>query len=522
MLNPENEDVVVCHDIVVVGGGFSGAATALLLKRRCPERRVIVIERSVHFDRKVGESTTEISSCFMVRMLGIGTYLANEHLPKQGLRFWFDRTGEESFDTCGEIGPKFQVRLPAFQIDREKIDSHLLTLAEEAGCEVWRPAKLVDFSYGSAGVSLTVERDGTKETLSAAWLVDASGRAAVSARKSGNFELATEHPTSALWARFTGVTDIDGDAMRNAHPACVQASGALRGLATNHLAGRGWWCWIIPLRGGDTSVGLVYDQRLFDPERLSGANLGEKLVNHLLTHPVGRLLFKNAKPMPGDVKAYSNLAFRSKRIAAPGCIQVGDASGFMDPLYSSGLDYAAFGISHTVNLIRNHPTPATATTDLEKMNDGFRVSFEMWLEAIYKDKYHYIGDADLMSAAMLMDVGCFFIGPVRSLYIDHEAGFLDFPYSGVIGGAVGKFMKLYNRRLAAIAQRRHALGHYGLHNLNRRELYPGFGPGASALPLLFRGIRKWIRAEWDTFWMRPARHPEPAAEIPVSRPTTVS
>ena len=59
------------YDVVIIGGAFSGAATALVLKRKRPEARVLIIEKTAEFDRKVGESTTEVSSCYMTRILGL-------------------------------------------------------------------------------------------------------------------------------------------------------------------------------------------------------------------------------------------------------------------------------------------------------------------------------------------------------------------------------------------------------------------------------------------------------------------
>ena len=50
------------YDVVIIGGAFSGAATALMLKRKRPGARVLIIEKTTAFDRKVGESTTEVSS----------------------------------------------------------------------------------------------------------------------------------------------------------------------------------------------------------------------------------------------------------------------------------------------------------------------------------------------------------------------------------------------------------------------------------------------------------------------------
>ena len=77
------------YDVAIVGGAFSGAGTALLLKRRRPETRILIVEKTTEFDRKVGESTTEVSSCFMTRVLGLTQHLGHEQLTKQGLRFWF-------------------------------------------------------------------------------------------------------------------------------------------------------------------------------------------------------------------------------------------------------------------------------------------------------------------------------------------------------------------------------------------------------------------------------------------------
>src|SRR5262249_45039540 len=55
-------------DVAILGGAFSGAATALLIKRRQPNARILIVEKATEFDRKVGESTTEVSSCFLTRI----------------------------------------------------------------------------------------------------------------------------------------------------------------------------------------------------------------------------------------------------------------------------------------------------------------------------------------------------------------------------------------------------------------------------------------------------------------------
>jgi len=77
------------YDVVIIGGAFSGAATALMLKRKRPDARVLIIEKTAEFDRKVGESTTEVSSCYMTKTLGLTPYLGPHPLAKQGLRLRF-------------------------------------------------------------------------------------------------------------------------------------------------------------------------------------------------------------------------------------------------------------------------------------------------------------------------------------------------------------------------------------------------------------------------------------------------
>ena len=113
-----------------------------------------------------------------------------------------------------------------------------------------------------------------------------------------------------------------------------------RGWATNHLMGYGWWCWIIPLKGGDVSIGLVYDSRLFQPP--AGGTIAERLRTHFLEHPVGRELLGEARAVEGDQRAYSMLPYVSREVAGDGWVLAGDAAGFIDPLYSPGLDFCAF------------------------------------------------------------------------------------------------------------------------------------------------------------------------------------
>ncbi|MDD5200277.1 MAG: NAD(P)/FAD-dependent oxidoreductase [Terrimicrobiaceae bacterium] len=501
-------------DVAILGGAFSGASLAILLRREVPKLRVLVVERSEKFDRKVGEATTEISGDFLSKRLGQMTYLAHHQLSKQGLRMWFAQDETTPFEECAEIGANYQVRMPAFQLDREALDTHLLETAVRAGAELWRPAKVVDMD-ATAG-RLTVQRGGETLEVRARWIVDASGRAATLARKFGTWRPLDEHPTNAIWARFRGVRDWDGHELRAKHPKFGASCIASRAAATNHLTGYGWWCWIIPLKGGDFSAGLVYDSRLFTPPESGG--LGHRLKAHLMAHPVGREIFADAEAIENDVKAYSKLPYFSTEVAGPGWQMIGDAAGFLDPLYSPGLDYCAWSVRLALGRIKAEA--AGGAVDLGRINRRFRQSYDTWFRALYKDKYYYLGDAELMSAAYWMDISLFYLGPVREITNARGPDLDCLPFNGPVDGAVGRFMAFYNRRLAVIARKRREAGCYGRRNTGWRELGDGFVPDPRALGSFFRGFKRWIGAEVHALSLR--SRPALAPPAVTARPVPIS
>src|SRR3989475_4008489 len=153
------------YDVVIIGGAFSGAATPIMIKRKRPKARVLIIEKTAEFDRKVGESTTEVSSCYMTRILGLTHYLGHHQLAKQGLRLWFSNRPDQRFDDCVEVGTRYQSRLPCFQVDRAKLDSHILNLAVQAGCNLERPAKVTNFELNNGnGQRISAVVDGNERT----------------------------------------------------------------------------------------------------------------------------------------------------------------------------------------------------------------------------------------------------------------------------------------------------------------------------------------------------------------------
>src|SRR5689334_20926720 len=129
------------YDVVILGGALAGSSTALLLRRRMPGLRVLILERKTAFDWKVGESTVETSTYFLTRILRLYEHLTREQLSKHGLRYWFHNGVARTLQEASEAGPNQLPRIPGFQVDRAKLDEHVLKLAVEEGAELWRPAK---------------------------------------------------------------------------------------------------------------------------------------------------------------------------------------------------------------------------------------------------------------------------------------------------------------------------------------------------------------------------------------------
>src|SRR5580700_2254295 len=168
------------HDVVVIGGAIAGASTAFLLKRKNPSLRILIIEKTEEFDRRVGESTSEVGACFLMRVLNLANHLGHEQITKSGLRMWFYRDSNDCYTRCAELGPKHQTRLPAFQLDRSTLDEAVLQKAVRAGCELWRPAKVLDLELGGEGKDeVKVRLNDEVREVTARWVIDASGQTAL-------------------------------------------------------------------------------------------------------------------------------------------------------------------------------------------------------------------------------------------------------------------------------------------------------------------------------------------------------
>ncbi|MGI8965075.1 MAG: NAD(P)/FAD-dependent oxidoreductase, partial [Limisphaerales bacterium] len=163
-------------DVVIMGGALSGAAIANLLLQEMPSLKILIVEKSTVFSRRVGEATVEVSSYFLMRSIGLTKFLNETQLNKNGLRFWFANEKTKSLDQCSEIGGRYLSRVPGYLVDRATLDEEVLRRAVALGAQVWRPAQVQKVELQAGGQqTVTVKYQEQIEEIKSRWVVDASG-----------------------------------------------------------------------------------------------------------------------------------------------------------------------------------------------------------------------------------------------------------------------------------------------------------------------------------------------------------
>lgn len=503
------------YDVVVLGGAFSGAATAMLLKRDHPEISVLVVEKSKQFDAKVGEATTEMSAMFLTRRLAQWRHLELDQLPKEGLRYWFANADVTHHWQATEAGGFVRSAVPSFQLRRDRLDEQLLAEAVAAGAELVRPARVRDVELGKFDHRVTFDQGSETFSVGCRWVVDATGRANFLGRKLGLIARNEEHPTAAFWGRFRNLGHIDDLAARGP-VEFARRNLASRRLGTNHYTGRGYWVWVIPLGNGETSVGVVWDRRLLDlhtrPDR-------EQAFREFLAAlvPFNELL-PGSELRTEDFRYYSNLAYATTQYMGDGWALVGDAAVFLDPYYSPGLDHCSFSVEATAEIVGLDLAGKPIAARTKEHNETFVRSYWRFFEAIYKGKYLYMGEADLLSAAFLLDTAQYYIFVVIPAYRVYGRFF----WMPVLGPKEAffnyKLMKFYNRRFQALAELRREMGEAGRRNAGRR-IKAYYALDSAPFRMALRGVKLWLYAELDgvrltlkkMFRGKPATAPMPGA-----------
>lgn len=481
------------YDVVILGGAFSGSAAAVLLRRDRPDLSVLVIERAEAFDAKVGEATTEMSGMFLTRRLALWRHLELEHLPKEGLRYWFRNEKVHTHSEASEAGPYLRSTVPSFQLRRDVLDEHILATAVAEGAEVARPARVQDVQLGDFDHRVTFDRDGTTETVACRWVLDATGRATFLGKRLGLIERNQEHPTAAVWCRWENVRHIDEFAARGPLSLSRGNVGSRR-LATNHYMGFGSWTWFIPLGHGETSVGVVFDTRIVHLDR--GKNLERDYLEFLRSNPLMAELLDGARMRSEDLRTFSNLAYVSRQYMGNGWSLIGDAAAFLDPYYSPGLDHASFTVEATVEIVKAQTAGEDVQKRIAEHNETFQRSYHRFFRSIYKDKYFYMGEHDLLAASFLIETAQYYMFVVIPAY-RFLGKFFWMPVLGPKPAFVSyHLMRIYNRRFKALALARQAAGEGGRRNDGRR-IKAFYNLELAPLRMAARGLKIWALAELD-------------------------
>mgnify|MGYP006110868707 CR=1 FL=1 len=331
------------YDVLIIGAGWAGLTLARQLKLKNPDLNILQLEANTEFKAKVGEATVEIAGHYFMHRLGLVNYLYRNHLPKNGLRFFFDSESHDlNLDQMSEHGTTSIPPHPAFQLDRARLEKDLVDMNRAQGINLLLGAKVKTIAISEKGEhQINFNYQEQKHEVKATWLIDASGRASLLAKQQKLHHRDDVPKNCSAWARFSNVTDIDSLGSKE-----WQNKVNGRFLSTIHFTGPGYWIWVIPLSGGFTSVGIVCDKTVMKNAPLKQA----QFIEFLQKHKGLWQLLSDAKLK--DFEAWGQLAYRGKEyISEQRWATTGFAAMFLDPLYSSGCDMIALtndAISKTI------------------------------------------------------------------------------------------------------------------------------------------------------------------------------
>lgn len=303
-------------DVAIVGGGPGGSLLAALVAKAGFEATVFERERFPRF--QIGESLLPIANSALQR---VGIDLDAEGFqPKSGAEFHDERDGR-----C-KVYP-FPEGLPGtpcatHQVDRTRFDALLLGRAADAGTCVRFEESVTGIVASDDFVTVRSKpTDGPERTTRARYLIDASGRRCVVARIRRTLKLIKRFGRSAVYHHVSAVPRGEADRL--------QCTGNIRILMRDS-----GWIWVIPLGEDRVSLGIVSREQ-------AGTN---ELGKCLSESPMLRSILNGAVVHESHVASgfsHVNLEPFGRRWAC-----IGDASMFLDPVFSSGVSFALTHASH--------------------------------------------------------------------------------------------------------------------------------------------------------------------------------
>jgi len=392
-------------DLTILGGGLAGLSLALQCRQALPEASITVLEKRQHpvpeAAHKVGESTVEVAAHYFGKTLGLAEHIREQQLPKLGLRFFFPSGDNTSIEDRLELGGKRYAPCPSYQLDRGRFENHLGDLCLERGIEFLDQSSVSSVRPGRRGQphTVTYEKDGTEQEISTRWLVDASGRRALLKRQLG-LEMPSPHVGNASWFRFGRHIKIDD---WSADPVWQSGHDGKTGrwYSTNHLMGKGYWVWLIPLASGSTSMGIVAAEEFHS---LSDFNSMEKSVAWLEKHePQCAEIVRQNLDHVQDFRAIRHYATECRQVFSKDRWGItGEAGFFHDPFYSPGSDFIAFSNTFLTDLIQRDLTGRGFRIRAVSYDRIFK-RFYYGTKTAYQDQYRMFGNPVVMPVKILWD-----------------------------------------------------------------------------------------------------------------------
>ena len=306
------------RDVIVIGGGPAGSTAATLLAQRGFD--VLLLERERFPRFQIGESLLPYNNDLLDR-LGITSKLevGAESFPKYGAEFVTGDGGVAfTFRFDRNLPPEYH---RTFQVKRSDFDHILLRNASEHGVEVREqtPVASVQLNDPKRAVVLLANSD----SVEARFVIDASGYGSIVGSRFGERSEIEALKKVAFFAHYLNVPRPSGRDAGNTIIVVLRDS----------------WFWLIPITADLMSVGLVVDRDHFvncglQPEELLAKTIAET--------PYMAERMKNAERVT-QVYARKDFSYAMKRMIGPNYALVGDAAGFIDPIFSTGVFMAMKG-----------------------------------------------------------------------------------------------------------------------------------------------------------------------------------